>query len=1410
MDTILQPAIAAGSAVDLKQLTDLEAAAAVLKTALTDKKQQGNAVTLLEKSSSDNKNSVAFSLLVLQLVEALLPLTAEAKTGKQTLAVLQAGVAAAPSLSAGYLPLILSAIEKPPQNKWKVKVAALEVMAGGLLTNLASHCPKQLNHEMAHIVKILVACSKEVRAEIKNSSAKLLEQIGQLVKCTEIQALSDKIVNCLKNFGNMKLATETLYQIANTTFLSYVDAASFALLFPIVERAMKERNFDSKKNGIMIIGAAVVLIEDAEILEPYLASLLPILKELALDPTFEIQREAAKSLGSLGKNLPDLLERDLLLWAFDNLQSTRGDIHNAENERTGAAHSLSEMLSVTLDKSLLGKVLEEIVKPRALSGTFPEQRAGAFSLMEFLCKVDSFEPFCKSFALQWVLQGLRDESTLVHDHAFQAGTAMMREIGGSNADSFVFPLADAVLCFNHEHRLNSLSPKGMTIALFRQLVERVSEYRKYGTDMISMDCCGLRTRLAFVCLLQMCRLDADPEVRRQSNKVLAEQLQSVPKTKKETLIYLLASLKAIVAEENGNGLKKAAAERCLSDIRENWKDYEFTEEKFEQASATENNVLKAYDWSIVKCEAKIKVATEGKHLLVKGAHHHAAPGTSTGDVSPTASDASFDNDEVEWRELAGLVTATFEKELTAFQLSVLSCFVLEAVTVEKALHGTDGVNKAALFDTLNLDQATLQTKLAESVFKHYHPKELKTLENPEEVLCHVENLMLMYGGGHMLLKDTTFELRKGKRYGVVGRNGTGKTTLMNLIASGGVPQIPKTMTCIHVKPEVLDTQLNTKCKVFMQKENPERSEKELDATLEKVMFPEDLWNVTIGELSGGWRMRLLIAGAMMKKADVLLLDEPTNHLDFKAVNWLCDYLVGLDDSAIMVISHDPFFLNRVCTNIINYNSGKLVYYEGNFDAFTKKLGINADDAEALLAGQVAVSEEGVERGSGPGIKEEIAGGEEGCGSDKTTTPSNTLTPAVSSNSIAELATDGGGSSSTDNSPAKLKRGMNLPSCGALSTLTGASSDKGSCNNLQELAAKFDDAAGDDINSGENKNAPAPDRKAKIVFPIAGKVKGLTSMAKPVLEVKDLTYAYNTEKGDVIQGVSSKITMNSRIHIKGVNGAGKTTFMNLICGEVHPNASACPQKGEVARHRNCRLAYMAQQHMTHMGDFMESTPYIYIQKRYQNGYDGALQERLLTPKTEEERLDREKRAKAHGKYGNALKDLVGRQLRGKEMVYEAKWWNLDDSSKNTWLTVEDLKKLGCESFALAYDDRAAAIEAGLDQRPLTQREIVKHLELFGITEELALNRNIGMFSAGQKSKVSLAAAFWIKPHLVALDEPTNYIDMETLDSLTVALQRFKGGVICISHCADFASKVCNETWMLEGGGLTVIKDKDAKK
>merc|ERR1719238_819433 len=118
-------------------------------------------------------------------------------------------------------------------------------------------------------------------------------------------------------------------------------------------------------------------------------------------------------------------------------------------------------------------------------------------------------------------------------------------------------------------------------------------------------------------------------------------------------------------------------------------------------------------------------------------------------------------------------------------------------------------------------------------------------------------------------------------------------------------------------------------------------------------------------------------------------------------------------------------------------------------------------------------------------------------------------------------------------------------------------------------------------------------------------------------------------------------------------------------------------------------------------------------------------------------------------------------------------------------------MGVSSLAKAYDERLAAQNAGIDQRPLTQKEIVKHLEQFGLDEEMVLNREIGGFSAGQKSKLTLGAAFWTKPHVVALDEPTNYLDPETVNSLARALRNFRGGVITVTHSQHFIDEVCTD-------------------
>merc|ERR1719235_2543255 len=104
-------------------------------------------------------------------------------------------------------------------------------------------------------------------------------------------------------------------------------------------------------------------------------------------------------------------------------------------------------------------------------------------------------------------------------------------------------------------------------------------------------------------------------------------------------------------------------------------------------------------------------------------------------------------------------------------------------------------------------------------------------------------------------------------------------------------------------------------------------------TLIKVGFAEKMLEEPVSELSTGWRMRLTLAVNMLKHADLVLLDEPTNHLDEQSVEWLSDYILSITKSSVMVISHEPKFLNKVCTHVVAYVDKKLEYTEGNFDAF---------------------------------------------------------------------------------------------------------------------------------------------------------------------------------------------------------------------------------------------------------------------------------------------------------------------------------------------------------------------------------------------------------------------------------------------------------------------------------------------
>jgi len=111
------------------------------------------------------------------------------------------------------------------------------------------------------------------------------------------------------------------------------------------------------------------------------------------------------------------------------------------------------------------------------------------------------------------------------------------------------------------------------------------------------------------------------------------------------------------------------------------------------------------------------------------------------------------------------------------------------------------------------------------------------------------------------------------------------------------------------------------------------------------------------------------------------------------------------------------------------------------------------------------------------------------------------------------------------------------------------------------------------------------------------------------------------------------------------------------------------------------------------------------------------------------------------------------------------------------------------------------------RPLTIANVVTHMTDIGLAAEFSTHMKIGALSTGQKVKVVLGAALWNQPHILILDEPTNYLDRDSLGALAGAIREFEGGVIMISHNSQFVDTLCPQIWHLENGTLNVKGDAD---
>lgn len=405
--------------------------------------------------------------------------------------------------------------------------------------------------------------------------------------------------------------------------------------------------------------------------------------------------------------------------------------------------------------------------------------------------------------------------------------------------------------------------------------------------------------------------------------------------------------------------------------------------------------------------------------------------------------------------------------------------------------------------------------------------------------------------GKELLKNASVKISHGKRYGLVGPNGKGKSTLLKLLAWRKIP-VPKNIDVLLVEQEVVGddrsaleavvsaneelVELRQQVQMLqnssledgadddndsgeklvelyerLQVIGSDAAEAQASKILAGLGFTKDMQVRPTKSFSGGWRMRISLARALFVQPTLLLLDEPTNHLDLRAVLWLEEYL-GRWKKTLVVVSHDRDFLNSVCTDIIHLHDEKLHFYRGNFDAF--EAGYEQKRKETNKKFEIYEKQIKAAKRSGSRTQQEKV---------KDRAKFNANKEAAKSKGKGKTADE-------DEQPAEAPR------------------------RWRDYSVEF--------------HFPEP-----------------TELTPPLLQLIEVSFSYPGREDFRLSNVDVGIDMGTRVAIIGPNGAGKSTLLNLLAGDLQPS------EGEVRRSQKLRIGRYSQ----HFVDLltMEETPVQYL-------------------------------------------------------------------------------------------------------------------------------------------------------------------------------------------------------------------------
>ena len=218
------------------------------------------------------------------------------------------------------------------------------------------------------------------------------------------------------------------------------------------------------------------------------------------------------------------------------------------------------------------------------------------------------------------------------------------------------------------------------------------------------------------------------------------------------------------------------------------------------------------------------------------------------------------------------------------------------------------------------------------------------------MLLSAEHISINFGS-RQLLEDVNFYLNEGDKTGIIGINGTGKSTFLKVLAGaiepdeGRISRNPNVQVSYLPQNPVMDDDATVLEQVLLHFPAEFRALNEYEAKtmLNKLGLPD--FEQKVGTLSGGQRKRVALAAALIHPADILVLDEPTNHLDAEMTAWLEDWLRRFKGGLVMV-THDRYFLERVVNHITELSRGKLYHYEANYSKYLELKEQRAEMAEA--------------------------------------------------------------------------------------------------------------------------------------------------------------------------------------------------------------------------------------------------------------------------------------------------------------------------------------------------------------------------------------------------------------------------------------------------------------------------------